>query len=132
MKKTTVIVEQAKDGTYWCHTEENIGKVGLNAYGDSVAKAKKDLMECLDFAKEDAKENGEDFPEVEFEYKYDLQSFFNYFSFLNVTEIAKRAGVNPSLMRQYSRGIKKAGEKTYERLSLCMNDIKRDLSVATF
>lgn len=132
MVKVTVVVEQACDGTYWCHTDENIGKVGLNACGNSVVEAKKDLMECLAFAKEDAKENGEDFPEVEFEYKYDLQSFFNYFSFLNVTEIAKRAGVNPSLMRQYSRGIKKAGEKTYERLSLCMSDIAKDLSVATF
>lgn len=96
------------------------------------AEAKKDLADCLAMAKEDASENGEDFPEVEFEYKYDLQSFFNYFTFLNVSEIAKRAGINPSLMRQYSSGIKKAGEKTYERLSLCMDGIKKDLSVATF
>lgn len=131
MKKVTVVVEKANDGTYWCHTD-GIGKVGLNACGNTVAEAKKDLADCLAMAKEDASENGEDFPEVEFEYKYDLQSFFNYFTFLNVSEIAKRAGINPSLMRQYSSGIKKAGEKTYERLSLCMDGIKKGLSVATF
>ncbi len=131
MKKVTVVVEKADDGTYWCHTN-SIGKVGLNACGNSVAEAKKDLLECLDLAKADAMESGEEFPEVEFEYKYDLQSFFNYFTFLNVSEIAKRAGINPSLMRQYRSGIKKAGEKTYERLSLCMDSIKKDLSVATF
>ena len=106
MKKIKVIVEQAKDGSFWCHTEDGIGKVGLNSCGETVAAAKQDLMDCLALAKVDAKENGEVFPDVEFEYKYDLQSFFNYFSFLNVSEIAKRAGVNPSLMRQYSKGIK--------------------------
>ncbi len=130
--KVTVTVEQAKDGSFWCYTNDNIGKVGLNSCGESVAAAKQDLMNCLALAKEDAEENGGKFPDVEFEYKYDLQSFFNYFSFLNVSEIAKRAGVNPSLMRQYSKGIKHAGEKTYERLANCMNDIKRDLAAATF
>ena len=71
-------------------------------------------------------------PAVEFVYKYDLQSFFNYFSFLNVTEIAKRAGINPSLMRQYNSGIKNAGEKTYERLAACMDGIKEELQAASF
>lgn len=132
MKKIKVIVEQAKDGSFWCHTEDGIGRVGLNSCGETVAAAKQDLMDCLALAKVDAKENGEVFPDVEFEYKYDLQSFFNYFSFLNVSEIAKRAGVNPSLMRQYSKGIKQAGEKTYERLAHCMNEIKKDLVAATF
>ena len=100
--------------------------------GDPVAAAKADLMECCEEARQDAEENGKAFPEVEFEYKYDLQSFFNYFSFLNVSDIAKRAGINPSLMRQYSRGIKKAGEKTYERLTACMADITKDLQAAVF
>ena len=115
--KVQIIVEQASDGKFWCYTEQGIGNVGLSAMGDSVAAAKADLMECCEEARQDAEENGKAFPEVEFEYKYDLQSFFNYFSFLNVSDIAKRAGINPSLMRQYSRGIKKAGEKTYERLT---------------
>jgi hypothetical protein len=67
-----------------------------------------------------------------FEYKYDLRSFFNYFSFLNISEVAKRAGINTSLMHQYTSGVKNAGEKTYERLSLCMEDIKKELQVARF
>lgn len=132
MKKVTVIVERASDGSFWCHTEESIAGVGLNACGSTVAEAKKDLSECLALAREDAKEEGKKFPELEFEYKYDLQSFFNYFSFLNVSEIAKRSGVNASLMRQYNRGIKKAGKKTYDRLSKCVSDITRELAAATF
>jgi hypothetical protein len=49
-----------------------------------------------------------------------------------VSDIAKRAGINPSLMRQYTSGVKTAGEKTYERLSSCIEQIKKDLNAASF
>ena len=130
--KVLVIVEQAKDGTYWCYTENDIEGVGLNATGKTVEEAKADLMDCYREAVEDARLDGKSFPKVEFEYKYDLQSFFSYFSFLNVSDIARRAGINPSLMRQYSSGVKKAGDKTYQKLTGCMNKIKADLEAATF
>ena len=117
MKKVLVTVSQASDGTFWCHTEKDVYGAGLNAVGQSVKEAKDDLLACLEEAKADYEESGKTAEQVEFRYQYDLQSFFDYFSFLNVTEVAKRAGVNPSLMRQYTRGIKTAGEKTYERLT---------------
>lgn len=132
MQKVTIIVEQASDGNYWCRTVEDVGGVGLNSCGATVEQAKQDLMDCYHEVKEDLEEQGKSIPTVEFVYKYDLQSFFNYFSFLNVSEIAKRAGINPSLMRQYNRGIKNAGEKTYERLAACMDSIKVELQAASF
>ena len=132
MKKVTIIVEQASNGSYWCRTAEDIAGIGLNSCGDTVEQAKQDLMDCYQEAKEDLEEQGKTMPIVEFVYKYDLHSFFNYFSFLNVTEIAKRAGINPSLMRQYNSGIKNAGEKTYERLAACLDRIKAELQAASF
>ena len=132
MQKVTIIVEQASDGNYWCRTVEDVGGAGLNSCGATVEQAKQDLMDCSQEVKEDLEEQGKSIPTVEFVYKYDLQSFFNYFSFLNVSEIAKRAGINPSLMRQYNRGIKNAGEKTYERLAACMDSIKVELQAASF
>ena len=120
MKKVTIIVEQASDGSYWCRTAEDIAGIGLNSCGDTVEQAKQDLIDCYQEAKEDLEEQGKTMPAVEFVYKYDLQSFFNYFSFLNVTEIAKRAGIN------------NAGEKTYERLAACLDGIKAELQAASF
>lgn len=132
MQKIQVTVECAQDGTFWCYTNEDIQGVGLNGAGNTVAEAKADFMECLAEAKADAQEQGTEFLEVEFEYKYDLRSFFNYFSFLNMTDIAKRTGINPSLLHQYNSGIKTAGEKTYRRLSACLSDIRKDLQSAVF
>ena len=104
----------------------------MNGAGISVKEAKADLMLCVEEAKSDYVENGYDIYDVDFSYQYDLQSFFEYFSFLNVTDIAKRAGINPSMMRQYARGIKNAGEKTYARLSACIDDIAKELQAASF
>lgn len=42
-----------------------------------MAEAKSDLMSCYEEAKAEPRENGQTLPEVEFEYKYVLQSFFN-------------------------------------------------------
>lgn len=132
MEKILVTVSQAPDGTYWCHTEADVFGSRLNGAGSTVKEAKDDLMVCLEDARQDAAENGGSVYDVEFEYKYDLRSFFEYFSFLNVSEIAKRAGINPSLMRQYTSGVKNAGEKTYSRLSTCMDNITRELQAASF
>ena len=126
MTKAIVTVEKGADGNYWCSTE--IGDGGFNGCGSTVDEAKKDLAACLD----EAREAGDMKGDLTLEYKYDLQSFFNYFAYCNVNEVARRAGINPSLLRQYSSGCKKAGEKTYERLSECFSNIKKDLQAASF
>ena len=130
--KILVTIERGKDGSYWCQTEDAILGGYLTATGKTVQEAKEDLMECLAEAKEDLEAEGKVFPEIEFAFKYDLQSFFNYFSFLNVSDIAKRSGINPSLMRQYTSGVKNAGEKTYQRLANCIQNIGRELEAASF
>ena len=73
---------------------------------------------------------GKTVPDIRFEYKYDIQSFFNYFNMLNASEIARRSGMSPSLMRQYTCGTKKAGEKVYRKLSESINSITTEISSA--
>jgi hypothetical protein len=38
--------------------------------------------------------------------QYDLQTFFEEHDYLKVSSIAKHAGLNPGLVRQYSSGVK--------------------------
>lgn len=54
MKKVIVTVSQAEDGSFWCHTEEDVFDSGLNGAGATVAEAKEDLMMCLEESKKDA------------------------------------------------------------------------------
>ena len=95
--KVTAIMEKAKDGYYSCYVEEDLPGFGLSGFGETAEAAKEDMMKAYQEIKEMQQEEGKEMPELEFTYKYDMQSFFDYFSFLNVTKVAELAGINPSL-----------------------------------
>ena len=84
--KVTAIMEKAKDGHYSCYVEEDLPGFGLSGFGDTAEAAKEDMMKAYQEIKEMQEEEGKEVPELEFTYKYDMQSFFDYFSFLNVTK----------------------------------------------
>lgn len=64
----------------------------------------------------------------EFEVNYDLTSFFEQYSFLNVSDLAKRAGINPALMRQYVSGVKFPSEKRVKQIEDAVKSIGKELS----
>ena len=130
--KVTVIMEKASDGYYSCFVEEDLPDFGLAGYGDTAEAAKEDMMKAYEEIKEMQVEEGKEVPELEFTYKYDMQSFFNYFSFLNVTKVAELAGINASLMRQYTSGVTAAGQKQYDKIRVAVERISKELSAATF
>ena len=130
--KATVIIEKAKDGYYSCYVEDDLPGFGLSGFGETAEEAKKDMLKAYQEIKEIQAEEGKKVPVLEFTYKYDMQSFFDYFSFLNVTKIAELAGINPSLMRQYTSGVANAGQKQYDKIRIAIGKISKELSAATF
>ena len=111
--KTVAIVEMWNDKTISVYVPEFEG-FSLNGQGNTVDEAKRSLQECIDEYVSIIKEQGNEIPEslndVEFEYKYDIASFFECFKFFSVSTFAKYAGINPSLMRQYKQRIAFASE----------------------
>lgn len=130
--QVTAIIEKNSDGKYSCSIEQRLGNYGIAGYGDTVDEAKSDMLECYDEMKEINAGRNIETPELDFLYKYDIQSFFNYFNFFNVTKIAEKAGINPSLLRQYASGVAFASEKQYQKLRLAIDGIKSDLQLAVF
>lgn len=102
--KTIALIEKGKDGTFGIFTPAI--DTTIIGSGASVAEAKLDfensVREIL------ASYEGEVLPTelqgITFEYKYDVASLFNYYSWINVSKFARIAGINPSLMRQYKSG----------------------------
>ena len=101
--KTVAIVEMWDNKTISVYVPEFDG-FSLNGQGNNVDEAKRSLQECIDEYVPESLKN------VEFEYKYDIASFFECFKFLSVSTFAKYAGINPSLMRQYKQRIAFASE----------------------
>ena len=113
--KVTVIMEKATDGYYSCYVEDELDGFGLMGHGATAEEAKKDMLLAYDEIKEMFSQEGKDISELEFVYKYDMQTFFNYFSFLNISKIGAMAG-----------------EKQYNKIKDCINRIAHELSAATF
>ena len=130
--KVTVIVEKASDGRYSCYAEEEFDGFGLAGYGDTVAEAKLDLEICRLEMQQLEAEKGNVVPQMDFVYKYDIQSFFNCFPYLNVSKVADRAGINAAPMRKYTCGASHPGQKQYEKIRNAMKGIAEELSAATF
>lgn len=128
--KATCIIEMAKDGGFSCYAKEKFDGFALLGYGDSVAETKEDCMEGYQSIREIRAERGLGTPDIEFEWQYDLASFFNYFKFLNVSEVARMAGINESQLRRYKSGAVKAGQQTYDKLYSCIQRIGNELVAA--
>ena len=130
--KVTVIMEKAKDGNYSCYVEDDLPGFGLSGFGKTAEAAKEDMLKAYQEMRDIQAEEGKKVPALDFTYKYDLQSFFDYFSFLNVSKVAEMAGINPSLMRQYTSGVANAGQKQYDKIRTAVGKISKELSAATF
>lgn len=126
--KTTALIEKGKDGSFTIFTPDI--KSTIIGEGETVLEAKADFENTVKEVLETYKETGEPLPEelqdITFEYKYDLPSFLNCYNYLNMTKLADRAGINPSLMRQYKRG-QYVSEKQASKIQEAVHKIGREL-----
>lgn len=67
-------------------------------------------------------------PDLRFKFAFDLGSLFDYYPFLNISGVAKRAGINASLMRQYVSGVHKPSAKRLAVISNTMKDMAKDIA----
>lgn len=126
--KLTAIIEKGADRLYSIRTEGRIGTFCPGGFGESVEEAKRDFSESIDEALEFMPENkGINRKEIKIEYQYDIQSFFNYFDFFNVTKLAKYLGINESKLRQYKNGLAFPNEKTSVKILNGVHTIGKEL-----
>lgn len=72
-----------------------------------------------------------DFENVEvedFEISYDLTSFFEQYSFINVSELGAKAGISAGMMRQYASGLKFPSEDRVLQIKNAVREIGKELS----
>ncbi len=126
--KTTALVEKGKDGRFCIFTPDI--KATIIGEGATVAEAKADfensVAEVMDMF--EAGEDRGELQDIEFEYKYDVASMFNYFDFINATKFARWAGINASLLRQYKTGNTYISEAQAQKIGQALRKVGRELS----
>lgn len=119
----TVAIEKQNDGTYIAYNMECDMFTAIGS-GATIAEAKDDYFNSLEEMKETYLENGDAIPTELLEepvFKFDLASFFEYYSFINVTAFAKMLGINDSLMRQYKKGNTYISNSQLEKIQTFVN-----------
>lgn len=129
--KRKAIVELWNDGTFSIFVPD-MEKHNLNAQGKTVNEAKIALLDAVKDYEDMYLSQGMTIPDeiqdMEFEYKYDIASFFECFKWINVTQFAKRAGINDSLMRQYKKRLAFASEEQCHKIQKTIHNLADELS----
>lgn len=115
--KAKLIVEKS-DGALWGRTKIK---------GNLIVDSAKTLLQLKKQLKELAYEL-ENVEIEDFEVSYDLTTFFESHSYLNITDVAKRAGINAALMRQYASGVKFPSEERVDEIEKAIHQIGKELT----
>lgn len=127
--RTVALIEKGKDGTYGVYTPD-LDSLIIGS-GATVAEAISDFQnsvtEVLTAFKEAEEPLPEELQDVEFEYRYDIASVFDYYDYINVTRFAVHAGVNASLLRQYKSGGTYISEKQVKKIEAALHRCGEEL-----
>ena len=116
-KALPLIVEGSADGLWGRVTIKD----NLIVESASTLEALKKQIKKLIFEFEGVEIN-------DFQVSYDLSGFFSEHSYLNVSDIAQRAGINSALMRQYVSGIKFPSEDRVKEIQKAIREIGKELT----
>lgn len=104
--QVTILLEKGLDGTYDARTENDDLDFLLLGQGNTVAEAIEDMKVAMEDIEELYKDNEKPFPELEFQYKYDLPSFLDYYSkILSFAALERLTGINQRQLSQYVQGL---------------------------
>ena len=65
-------------------------------------------------------------------YEIDFKQFFQYYKVINSRALAKKIGMNPTLLSQYVRGHKKPSHQQARKILYGINRIGQELAEMTF
>ena len=128
--KTTAIIETGPERDFDIYLSD-LQDHGIWGNGSTVQEAKEDLLntyqEMLDSYAEEGKPIPEELRDLEFDYKYDIASFFDEFRWINISALAKVLGMNRSLLYQYKKGNTYISHAQMKRIEEGVHELGRKL-----
>lgn len=119
-KKIEVTVEKTDTG-YSAFAED----INVFTTANDIPELYVNLIEALNLAYEDL---GYIVSAENLKLNLDLQQFFQYYKVLNSNFLAKRIGMNPTLLSQYVRGKKQPSSKQTDKIIQGIQTIGKELA----
>ncbi len=119
--KYKFVIERSKTG-YSAYEK----KLPIFTYGDTIHKMRMNALEAVNLYEEEFERNPSTLNNLSFE--IDLKQFFDYYKVINSKHLAKRIGMNESLLSQYVNGKKNPSKKQVERIIDGLHEIGKELT----
>lgn len=119
-KKIDITVEKTNTG-YSAYADE----MGVFTTGKDIPELYSSLIEALNLSFEDS---GYVVTAENLKLNLDLQQFFQYYKVLNANFLAKRIGMNTTLLSQYVRGKKHPSSKQTDKIIRGIQSIGKELA----
>jgi len=128
--KIEIIIEK-NDGLLWGRVEEK-GNFMPTPYGETTAELLANLKDLIsDYVKHEGKKDifwsKLDLNNLRYEFKYDLESYFQEHNYLKISSVAEQAGMNAGLVRQYASGVKHPSREQTDKIRKAIKKIAKEL-----
>ena len=109
---------------------------GITSFGENLNNVKQNAKDVLKELVEVYTENSEPIPDeliginiddLKIKFSFDLRFYFEHYSYLNITEFAKKIKINSSLLRQYRKGLAFSSEAQFETIRKGLHFIGKEL-----
>ena len=126
MKKTITVTIERNEDAFFAYTAQIDG---CTAGGFTFDEVKTNIEEmiglCIDKDMSLAKEYSRGY---RLNFEVDLGSVFKLLPEVNISSLAKLAGMNPGLLRQYASGAKRASEEQAGKINMAISTLANKLN----
>ena len=132
-KKINVVIERGTDGSFSAYIADDNCEFGCIGEGKSVEETKADFMKAVGEMQEVYAEEGSKFPDVEFEFIYDMAPFLNYYAYaFSLAGLARITGVNQGQLSHYVTGRRRPSKSTVEKIEQSLHDFANEIGQVKF
>ena len=132
-KKINVVIERGIDGSFSAYIADDNCEFGCIGEGKSVEETKADFMKAVGEMQEVYAEEGSTFPDVEFDFIYDMASFLNYYAYaFSLAGLARITGVNQGQLSHYVTGRRRPSKSTVEKIEQSLHDFANEIGQVKF
>ena len=132
-KKINVVIERGIDGSFSAYIADDNCEFGCIGEGKSVEETKADFMKAVGEMQGVYAEEGSKFPDVEFDFIYDMASFLNYYAYaFSLAGLARITGVNQGQLSHYVTGRRRPSKSTVEKIEQSLHDFANEIGQVKF
>lgn len=132
-KKINIVIERGIDGSFSAYIADDNCEFGCIGEGKSVEETKADFMKAVGEMQEVYAEEGSKFPDVEFDFIYDMASFLNYYAYaFSLAGLARITGVNQGQLSHYVTGRRRPSKSTVEKIEQSLHDFANEIGQVKF